>query len=81
MKKTTYTVTRYDIKEGFYVEVTPDITLKEEIYKIYLCSEDYDIKMFVYGILKKHTESEEHILSIINSDIDRHIEHYRNQFA
>ena len=23
MKKTTYTVTRFDIREGFYVEVTP----------------------------------------------------------
>lgn len=52
MKKTTYTVTKFDIEDnGFYVEVTP--TTNDEgdaIYDFYLCKDDYGSKELMFGL-------------------------------
>ena len=80
MEKITYTGVRYDIREGFYVEITPAISEKEKMYQFYLCHEDYGIKTYMYGLLLKHIESEEHIISIISNTIDDYIDAYRDEF-
>ena len=45
MKKSTYTVTRFDAgHDKFYVEVSPTTLDGEEMWEFFICKEDYDIK-------------------------------------
>lgn len=52
MKKTTYTVTKFDIEDdGFYVEVTPTTNDDgDELYDFYLCKDDYGEKSLMFGL-------------------------------
>ena len=51
MKKTTYTVTRFDIEDGFYVEVSPSTGNEgKEMYDFFLCKENYGIKELMFGL-------------------------------
>ena len=46
MKKTTYTVTRFDIENNFYVECTP----LDAVVEFYLCRTGYSLKMYMFGL-------------------------------
>ena len=74
MKKTTYTVTRFDIEDGFYVEVSPNTDKDgKKMYDFVLCLEDYGIKSFMFGLFAKDC-SEETWEKIIKNNVDEYIE-------
>lgn len=51
MKKTTYTVTRFDIDDEFYVEVSPySDNDGKEMFDFVLCREGYGIKDSMFGL-------------------------------
>ena len=51
MRKTTYTVTRFDVDDEFYVEVSPRTDNKgKEMYDFYLCKDDYGVKELMFGM-------------------------------
>lgn len=54
MKKSAYIVTRFDIDDDFYVEVTPN----EEMFEFVLCMNGYGIKSFMFGLYKKDCPEE-----------------------
>ena len=76
MKKTTYTVTRFDIDDEFYVEVSPSTDNEgEEMYDFVLCKEDYGIKSFMFGLFAKNCPP--HIWEdMIEANVDDYIEYF-----
>ena len=48
MNKTTYTTTRFDVNDEFYVEVSPD----GEVIDFFLCMQDCGIKTYMFGFDK-----------------------------
>lgn len=78
MKKTTYTVTRFDIEDGFYVEVSPNAEGKP-MYDFFLCKEEYGIKDFMFGLYTKDcppSEWEDMIEANVYGCIENYIESY-----
>lgn len=74
MKKTTYTVTRFDIRNGFYVEITPTTDKDgDKIYDFVLCLENYGIKSFMFGLFAKDCP-EECWEEMIENNVDKYIE-------
>lgn len=71
MNKTTYTTTRFDINDDFYVEVSPNGDLIDFV----LCMEDYGIKSHMFGIHKKNCP-EEIWEKLIENDIEEHIDNF-----
>lgn len=53
VKKTTYITTRYDIKEGIYVEIVPETDGAYETYSFSLCVDMYDKKTHMFSVLQK----------------------------
>lgn len=77
MKKTTYTTTRFKAKDGFYVEVCPNE--KNDCYDFYLGHEDYGVKDFMTGELRKNctpNQWEYLIMGEIDDCISFYKEHY-----
>lgn len=54
MKKTTYTTTRFDLNDDFYVEVSPN----GEMIEFILCMKNYGLKSFIVGYYKKDCPEE-----------------------
>jgi hypothetical protein len=54
MKKSTYTITRFDVDDRFYVEVSPN----KDMFDFVLCMENYGIKFFMLGLYKKDCPKE-----------------------
>ena len=76
MKKTICTVTRFDIEDGFYVEVSPSTSKNgEEMYDFVLCLKGYGIKSFMFGLYAKDCP-EEAWDEIIENNIDEYIESF-----
>lgn len=76
MKKTTYTTTRFDIDNEFYVEVTPDTDLYgRETFEFVLCMRNYGIKSFMFGLYKKDCP-EDNWEEIIMANIEDYIESF-----
>ena len=76
MKKTTYTVTRFDIREGFYVEVTPSTDKDgKEMYDFVLCLENYGIKSLMFGLFANDCQ-EETWEEMIENNVDEYIESF-----
>lgn len=70
MNKSTYITTRFDVCNGFYVEVTPYTCDKEEWLAFTLCRDGYGCKSFMFGLKRKDTPEhmwEDIILSNIRS--------------
>ena len=53
MKKSSYTVTRFDVDNEYYVEVTPYFEHNEEYLDFTLCKERYGFKSFMFGLKKQ----------------------------
>ena len=49
MNKTTYTVTRFDVDDDFYVEVSPS----EDCFEFVLCMNNYDLKYYMFRLCNK----------------------------
>lgn len=49
MNKTTYTVTRFDVADDFYVEVTEE----NNTVNFVLCRENFGVKSFMFGLNRK----------------------------
>ena len=75
MKKTTYTVTRFDIKDKFYVEVSPIIINGNEMYEFHICNEDCAIKELMFGVYQNDCP-ENTWEEMIESNVDWHVEAY-----
>ena len=74
MRKTTYTTTKFDIRDGFYVEITPTTRKNEdEMYEFVLCLENYGIKLFMFGLYAKNCP-EELWEEMIENNVDEYIE-------
>ena len=73
MKKTTYTVTRFDIDDEFYVEVSPN----GEMIEFVLCMQNYGMKSFMFG-LQKNDCPEEMWEELIENNVDEYIEIFLN---
>lgn len=73
MKKTTYMVTRFDVNEDFYVEVSPN----GEMIEFVLCMKNYGVKRFMYGYDKNQCPEEtwEELISIT---IQEHIKDFED---
>lgn len=80
MKKTTYTVKRFDMDGEYYVEVTPPVFVESEeaTYELYLCSEIYGVKLFMFGI-DEENPSDELLEEMINNNIDSYIQLYEQK--
>lgn len=68
MKKSTYTTTRFDVVDNFYVEVSPN----KDILEFVLCMENYGIKSFMFGLYKKDCP-EEMWEEIIENNVEDYI--------
>ena len=77
MKKTTYTVTRFDIKDEFYVEVTPS-DADEGFIDFILGNKEYGIKELMYGVAIKDILSVEWE-HLIDETVDAYIEKYKKR--
>ena len=76
MKKTTYTVTRFDIREGFYVEITPSTDKDgKEMYDFVLCLKNYGIKSLMFGLFANDCP-EETWEGMIENNVDEYIESF-----
>ena len=74
MKKTTYTVTRFDVDDEFYVEVSPSTDDKgKKMYEFVLCKEDYGLKSYMFGVFAKDCPPNEWE-DIIERNVDIYIE-------
>lgn len=73
MKKSTYTTTRFDVGDGFYVEVSPN----GEMFEFVLCMENYGIKDFMFGLYKKDCP-EEMWEEIIEGNVEDYIDSFLN---
>ena len=77
MKKTQYTVTRFDIKNtSYYVEVTQND--KENVYDFVLCLEGYGFKLYMFG-LKMEDSPEETWEELIENNIYDYIRIYLDE--
>ena len=63
MNKTTYTTTRFDVSDDFYVEVSEE----KNTTNFVLCHENFGIKTFMFGLSTKHCPSETWEELIINN--------------
>jgi hypothetical protein len=75
MNKTTYTVTRFDVSYDFYVEVTEE----NNIVSFVLCRENFGIKLFMFGMMKKAAPPEKWE-EIINNNVNDHIQSYLDEY-
>ena len=71
MKRSTYTTTRFDIDDDFYVEVSPN----GDKFEFVLCMENYGIKSFMFGLYKKDCP-EEIWEEIIESNVENYIDDF-----
>jgi hypothetical protein len=71
MNKTTYTTTRFDVNDDFYVEVSPNGDWIEFV----LCMKGYGMKSHMFGMHKKDC-SEEIWEQLIENDIEEHIDNF-----
>lgn len=77
MKKTTYTVTRFEYDNEFYIEVT----LYNDVVEFVLCNKHYGIKKLMFGLSKEDCLEEvweELISNNIESYIDEFVWEYCN---
>ena len=76
MKKTTYTVTRFDVDDDFYVEVSPSTDDKgKETYDFVLCKENYEIKELMFRLYASDYQPSEWE-NIIEANVDEYIENF-----
>lgn len=76
MKKATYTVSKYDCENGYFVEVSESESMTG--WKdFYIYKKDYSVKLFMFGI----AVSEDDIESIIESNLDDYIEIYESEYV
>lgn len=75
MKKTTYTTTRFDVSNGYFVEVMQD----GEMINFYLFSEDYGVKSLMFSFHESTTPAEKWE-EIIKANIEREIDFYKTLF-
>lgn len=68
MNKTTYTVTRFDIDDEFYVEVSPN----REMIEFVLCMQNYGMKTFMFGIPENNCP-EETWEELIENNVEEYI--------
>ena len=74
MKKTTYTTIRFDVRDGFYVEVSPNVDGKgKSMYDFFLCLEGYGIKVHMIGLYAEDCPPETWE-RLIENEVDEHIE-------
>ena len=78
MEKSSYVATRFDVgHDGFYVEVTPIMFNGEDMWEFYLCKEDYGLKNFMFGMLKKDAPESEWE-SLILGELDMYIKEFQH---
>ena len=71
MKKNTYMITRFDVDDRFYVEVSPN----KDTFEFVLCMENYGLKYFMFGLYKKDCP-EEIWEDIIENNVEDYIESF-----
>lgn len=75
MNKTTYTVTCFELGEGFFVDVLEE----KGTIEFYLYKKTCDNKMFMFGMTKK-TAPPEKWEEIINNNADDYFQSYLDEY-
>lgn len=75
MNKTTYTITRFDVSDDFYVEVSEE----KNVINFVLCRENFCIKSFMFGLNKKDAPSETWE-ELIKNNVYDYIPDFINEF-
>ena len=75
MKKATYKTTRFDLENGYFVEVIKEA----ETVEFYLLNKEYGIKYFMFGF-HEDTAPSEKWAEIIEANADSEIELYKTLF-
>lgn len=79
LKKTTYTTTRYDVGDGFYVEVSPNE--KEESVEFYLGHNRYGVKELIFDMMEKDCpKDDEKIQFMILQNVEDGIKIYKEEY-
>lgn len=73
MKKTKKTVTIYEVRDGFTVEVTIQ---DKGFYDFYLTHDEYGCKMFMFGTSCRANDIE----ALVESNVDNYIDFYLDEF-
>ena len=77
MKKTVELFTRYDVGDGFYIELMPE----EKTSDFYIYHKDYGVKMFICGLLKSNNPNPLDFEHLIKCELERGItEEYKKRF-
>lgn len=74
MKKTTYTTTRFEVNEAFYVEVSPN----EDMIEFVLCMRDYCLKCLMFSYCAEDCP-EDIWERLINEEVKEHITSFLNE--
>lgn len=78
MKKTTYTTTRFDIENDFYVEVIPSTDNEgKAMHDFFLCKEDCGLKELMFGLYAKDCPPDKWE-RMIEVNVDDYIETFIN---
>ena len=80
MKKTTYVTTRFDVRDGFYVEVTPSCVGSEKTFDFVLCKQGYGTKIFMFGLLEKNCPPDMWE-TMIENNVDIYMEAFDDDIA
>ena len=75
MKKATYKATRFDLENGYFVEVTKE----GETVEFYLFNKEYRVKHFMFGF-HEDTAPTEKWAEIIEANADSEIELFKALF-
>lgn len=75
MNKTTYTTTRFNVSDDFYVEVSEE----KNIINFVLCRENFGVKSFMFGLNKKDAPPETWE-ELIKNNVYDYIPDFINEF-
>ena len=75
MNKTTYIITRFELENGFFVDVLEE----NGAIEFYLYRKNNGFKMFMFGIMKEAAPPEKWE-EIINANVDEYSETYIDEY-
>ena len=76
MKKSNYTITRFDIeRDDFYVEIVPTTLDNDDFLEFWLCNDHHSVKELMFGCDAKHCPEdtwEQRIIDVIDTYIEQY---------
>ena len=76
MEKTNKEIVVYKFNKNYFVEVI----VEKNVVEFWLGNNEYGIKQFMFGLLKKDLKSEQDIIDIINAKIKDYIRSYKEAY-